>query len=608
MENDFKPNLTRLGLILVCILILFSLLVIKLFKVQFIDADAFVKKAGNTGKTYSDPILPMRGEIFDRQGYPLATNILKYDIGVEPKRINNKGWFAGTISEEMQPIVDSNMLAISTLFEVRPEDIENDKGMATVIAYILNLDEDMVHRTIQGNSTYKLLAREVGARDAEKLRRFKLEGIVINGASKRLYPEGFLASNLIGWTGVDNQGLSGIEYALNDVLAGEIGEKIHSQNLSSNDFDITVKPATDGIDIYLSIDSMIQMETEKTLEKHCEKWDAEGGCSIVCDPLTGEIFAMATYPNFNLNKWKETEESIRNMNRATNFTYDHGSVIKGLVTAVALEEDVINEETVFYCEGYTIISKKKFTCPLKAHGTQNLLEILQNSCNMGFIQVGQKIGKDKFYNGLKKFGLGETPDSVLGGSSGVFNKPKYSTDLPAMSFGTSMSATPLQLTMAYSAIVNKGIMLDPIIVRQDYNPNNGESKIFKPKESHRAISEETASRTMNLLIENTNAYSGISKLKEEYTVAGKTGTAHIWDKEIGGYNTNKRNCSFVGIVPADPSAERKVVIFTTIEYPKASAGGTTPWGSTVAIPCFSEIAPKVLSMLYIKGDKQHETQ
>ncbi len=603
MGNDFKPNLPRLGLILVFILILFSLLVLKLFKVQFIDANAFVKKAGSIGKTSSKTILPTRGEIFDRHGYPLATNILKYDVGVEPKRISNKGWFAGTISEEMQPIIDSNKLAISSLFEVRPEDIENDKGMATVIANILNLDEDTVHKTIQGKTTYKPLAREVSAKDAEKLRKFNLEGIVINGATKRLYPEGFLASNLIGWTGIDNQGLSGIEYALNNMLSGEVGERIHSQNLSSNNYDITIKPATDGIDVYLSIDSMIQMETEKTLEKHCEKWDAEGGCSIVCDPFTGEILAMATYPNFNLNKWKETEESIRNMNRATNFTYDPGSVIKGLVTAVALEEDVINEETEFYCKGWTVIADKRFTCPLKAHGTQNLLEILQNSCNMGFIQVGQKLGKDKFYNGMKKFGLGGTPNSFLGGSTGVFNKPKYATDLPAMSFGTSMTATPLQLTMAYSAIANKGIMLDPIIVRQDYNPNNGESKIYKPEESHRAISEETALRTMNLLTENTNAYGGVSKLKEKYTVAGKTGTAHIWDKEIGGYNTSKRNCSFVGIVPADPSAERKVVIFTTIEYPKASAGGTTPWGSTVAIPCFSEIAPKVLSMLYIKGDK-----
>ncbi len=607
LANNFKPNLSRLGLILFVIFILFSLLVIKLFKVQFIDAENFIKKANNTELPSPITIIPTRGEIFDRRGYPLATNILKYDIGCEPLRITNKGWFTEIPNENMLPITKATTLAAATLKDVRVSDIESEKGMARILSQLLELDVDYVHRAIQGNSAYHLLSRKVNASIVEKLRRFRLAGIVFDGISQRTYPEENLGSSLIGWTGIDNQGLSGIESAFNSILSGTEGERIRSRNTtSSSNHDITIKPSVDGMDIYLSIDSIVQLLAEQELARSCEEWGAKSGCCVIADVATGEILAMASYPTFNLNNWSNTEASIRNTNRAIHFSYEPGSVIKGLVTAIALEEDVINEETRFQCSRYKKIADSVFECPLKAHGDQDLLGIINNSCNIGFIDVGKKLGKNKFFKGLSSFGFGQIPESGLGGESGTFKKAKWATDLPAMSFGRSMTATPLQLVMAYSALANDGIMMKPLIIRQEYNPNNGESTIREPTIARRVVSEETSVRTMKLLTANAKLYGKGKPLVPGYNIAGKTGTAHMWDKTRKKYFNHKYNCSFVGIVPSDQTAERKLVVFITIEDPIEYKNGVRAWGSSVAAPCFKNLAPKVLSALHIPESPKEE--
>ncbi len=603
MKNNeyFKPNLARLGLILLVMIVLFLILIMKLFKVQFIDVGKFLTKESNHDNRIEQIIHPRRGEIFDRNGCPLATNILKYDIGCEPRRIVNKGWFTDVEGDNLQPIINSVATVTASLYETDPDVVKTSTGMAKTICQILGIeDEKFVHNAIQGGSSYRLLARKVDANKAEELRRFKLDGIVFDSISQRNYPEKTLASNLIGWTGIDNQGLGGIESAYNSILAGKNGEYIRLSDSGSSNI-LTIEPVYNGINLYLTIDNLIQLITEEELERTCTDWNAEGGCCIVADVNTGEVLAMAQYPRFDLNNWSTVEEGLRNRNMCIDIGYQPGSVFKGPVVAVGLEEGVVSEETKFYCKGSKIIEGERFSCPLTAHGSQDLLGIINNSCNIGFIDLGQRLGKDKFYKGLKGFGFGDAPDWELGGSSGIFNKPKWATELPAMSFGTSVNTTLLQLARAYATIANEGIMMKPIIVRQTYNPNNGQSVIVEPEPERRVISSNSAKRTLSLLTDNARMYgkNGDDPLVPGYEVAGKTGTSHVWDSKLGKYSDKKLNCSFAGIVPSKPTAERKVVILSMFKNPYKI--GATAWGSTVAIPFFKRIAPRVLSQLEISA-------
>jgi len=600
----FKPNLTRLGVILIVTLVLFSALSIKLIKIQFIDASVFIPTRDKPLLGHVRIIEATRGEIFDRNGYKLAENITTYDIGCEPRNISNKGWKSSYENEFVEMFADIEATAIASIVNSTLGDIRNNKGFAETLAPILNLDVDYIQNCTTGNSSYKPIANDFDFKTVEKLRSFSLRGVVVDAKRRRAYPEKNMASNLIGFTGNDNKGLSGIELAFNDILSGTDGEKIIPPGSNVSLEAIKTKTEIDGSDVYLTIDSIVQYQAEEELKKTCEEWNAKGGCAVVLDAQTGDLLAVAQYPTFDLNNFKEADQSIVFLNRATSFSYEPGSVIKGIIAASALDEGVIDiENDRFTCNGHTKIADRTFSCPLRAHGTQTLQEILINSCNLGFTQVGQKLGAKRFYDNLTDFGLGELPGSGLPEEAGIIKKPQdmWATDLPAMSFGTGLNVTPLQLTMAYGAIANGGVLVKPNIIRYLYDPNKWEHIVSEPTPKRQVVSRETADTTLELLTETGKEILRYHKVPG-FNIAGKTGTASIWDPTLregkGDYSRSKYNCSFCGIIPSDLNASRRFVIFVTVEEPHKSPW-VQPFGANVAAPCFSRIAQKVLPTLHV---------
>ncbi len=575
--NGFKPSIARLGVISVVIVILLFALVVKIFKVQFIDASDFKKRANEQYARPTETIKPNRGEVLDRNGIPLATNVLTTDIACEPKRI-----------------YDPDKLN-------DPQNITNIKGTAEVLAKFLGMDPKVVEDRLNGKGGspyYTRIKRGVDPDVAERIRAFNLKGIIIEEWYRRSYPEGTLASPLLGFAGIDNQGLVGIEWDLNKLLAGQEGLRAYPTDTGAGvagaSF-ITLKPVIHGKSVYLTIDSTIQFFAEQELERTCKEWNAKGGSCVVMDPATGEILALANCPLYDPNKGINSPINARN-NRALTYTFEPGSVVKGIITAAALEKKTVKDDSKFFCSGSTTIEGHYLRC-VGTHGHQELQDALRNSCNMAFIEVGKSLKGDLFKY-LSDFGFGSKPGAGLFEEGGVLQRPKGATMQATMSYGQGMSVTPLQLAAAYSAIANGGVLMKPILLRQIYDPNKGTFEKSAPQPLRQAVTKETSDHVLFLLsnIVNRKGIDEAVVAGYEGTIAGKTGTAPKTFAK-GGYDWSQFNCSFCGIVPTYKDAPKRVVIFVTVDDPNKR--GVTPFGSTVAAPCFKRLAEKVLSVLRI---------
>jgi cell division protein FtsI/penicillin-binding protein 2 len=564
MEN-FKPNPQKIMLLLLVMTLIATAMTIKIFKVQFIGASDFTERANRQYGRPNEIISPNRGEIFDRNGIPLAVNVLTYDLACEPVKI------------------------------------KNSKGIADIVSKFTGISLETVNNRLggkNGTKNYTRIKQDIGTEVARKLKEFNLKGIIIEDRYKRSYPEQFVASPLIGFTGADSQGLSGMEIDLEKKLAGEKGIKTYpidaESGIAGSSYVIT-KPVIHGTNIYLSIDSTMQFMAEQELERTCKEWNAKGGCVIVMDPSTGELLALAQTPMFDCNKGNETPINARN-NRPLAYIYEPGSVAKGIITAIGLEKKVINDDSEFFCAGGTVIDKQHLRC-VGTHSKQKLTEALRNSCNMAFIEVGKKIGPDLFKY-FKEFGFGKKPGTGLYEESGFMLSPeKWSkTTLATMSYGQGVSMSPLQLCTAYSALANGGVLMKPILLRQTYDPNKGTFEKNSPQPIRQVVSKETADHTLSLLTSIVSPKGIKEAIIKGYSIAGKTGTSPKTFAK-GGYDWSQFNCSFCGIVPTDKDAPQKVVIFVTVDSPNKP--GVVPFGSTVAAPCFRRVAENVLSALRI---------
>lgn len=563
--EKFKPNPQKIVMMLLIVTLIGCAMTVKIFKVQFIDASDFKERADKQYGRPNEAIPPNRGEIFDRNGIPLAVNVLTYDLACEPVKIKNV------------------------------------KGVAEIISKLADMSfEDVSDRLKAKNGTkyYTRIKQDIGTEVARKLKEFSLKGIIIEDRYKRSYPEQFIASPLIGFTGADSQGLSGMEIDLEKKLAGEKGVKTYpidaESGIAGSSYVIT-KPVIHGKSFYLSIDSTMQFMAEQELERTCKEWNANGGCVIIMDPSTGELLALAQTPMFDCNKSIETPIKARN-NRPLAYIYEPGSVAKGVITAIALEKKVIEDDSDFFCAGGTVVDKQHLRC-VGTHGKQKLGDALRNSCNMAFIEVGKKIGPDlhKFF---KEFGFGTKPGTGLYEESGLVLSPdKWSkSTLATMSYGQGVSMSPLQLCTAYAALANGGVLMKPILIRQTYDPNKGSYERNSPQPLRQVVSKETADHTLRLLTSIVSPKGIKEAMIKGYSIAGKTGTSPKTFAK-GGYDWSQFNCSFCGVVPTDKDAPRRVVVFVTVDNPHKP--GVTPFGSTVAAPCFKRVAENVLSALRI---------
>lgn len=577
------------------ILTICTLLIIRIGYLQLVEGSELQSMA-YARQTLNRKINPKRGTIFDCSG---------------------KIAFAVSASTETISVNPTNI----------PK--EQKEKCARVISDIFSLDYEEVLKKVSKNSSIETIVKKVDKDLTNKLRVWMeendiTEGINIDEDTKRYYPYSTLASNIIGFTGSDNQGLEGLESAYDDILKGTPGKilKLRSATGGSlqNEGEDYVA-AIDGDDIILTIDMTIQSIAEKYLMQMCiDNVCTDGGNIIIMNPKNGDILAMANYPNYDLNNpytindenlkavWqelssKEKTESLQKMwrNKAISDTYEPGSTFKLLTASAALEEGITDTDRSgeFCCSGSINIVGTKIRCwrYYRPHGSQSLREALMNSCNPVFIGLGQKIGVDKYYEYLEKFGLLKKTGIDLPGEAGsIFLKKEKigPVELATISFGQRFEITPIQMIKLVGTIANNGKEVNPRIVKATVDGKTKEVKEIPIEEGEQVISEENAKKVLSMMESVVEEGTGKNAQVAGYAIGGKTGTSE------DGVNTGKYVTSFVAVADInDPE-----IVMIVILYNPTGVGGHQ--GGVVAAPLAGEVLAEVLPYLEIKKQEEEK--
>ena len=595
MESVNIKQRRRLRRMLLIVLIFFIFFVIRVGFIQFVQGEKLQQGAYDQ-QTLDRAINAKRGTIYDATG----KSILAISASVETVTVN-------------------------------PTNIPKDKKepLAKFLSETYDLDYESTLKKINKKSSIETIVRKIEKEEADKLRVWLEDnnittGVNIDEDTKRYYPNNELASQIIGFCGSDNQGLNGIEAKFDKLLVGEKGKISRATDAKGAELEGTSEKyvaSKNGKDLILSIDWSIQSIVEKYLKQACiDNVCTDGGNIIVMNPKTGDVLAMATYPNYNLNSPYEpnTEElksvwdslskdeknnSLQKMwrNKAIADSYEPGSTFKLITASAALEEGITttDKEGEFNCTGSIEVGGVKIKCwrYYRPHGAQSLREGLMNSCNPVFLGLGQKLGKDKYYEYLEKFGLlSKTGIDLPGEANSIFlDKAKVGpVELGTISFGQRFEITPIQLITAVSAIANKGIMNEPRIVKKSIDTETGEIEEYPVVEKGRVISEKTANDVLNMMESVVAQGTGKNAQVKGYTVGGKTGTSE------DGVNTNKYVTSFIGVTPiSDP----ELVILITLYNPTGEGGHQ---GGGVAAPIASQVLTDILAYMEVEKDNEEE--
>jgi len=475
-----------------------------------------------------------------------------------------------------------------------PDNIINPQKTASELDPLLDINYNTIYRRITSDAAAIFLQRKIEDELYQKIEAKNLKGITFTEESKRYYPEGELASHILGFTGIDNNGLNGLELSYNNQLSGKAGKMIVERDAEGKTIPNGIRetvPGRDGYNIYLTIDEVIQYMAEKELENAEEKFDFSGGSIIVMDSSNGDILAMANTPTFNPNEFgKYPDRNWRN--RAINDVFEPGSTFKIITAASALEEGVITENDILTDPAHIYVAGEEINCWSRyGHGKQSFAEVIKNSCNPGFVEVGLKMNKETFYSYIKAFGFGEQTGIRLPAEArGII--PEYERigliELATFTFGHGLSVTPIQLATAISAVANGGKLMRPRLVKKVDTGNSSENIINDPEVVRQVISKSTADKTKELLKQVVETGTGTQAAIEGYQIGGKTGTAKHYNEDI--YDS-----SFIGIVEA---AERDLVILTILYDIK----GETYYGSQTAAPVFRNLTSNILNYLNVKPD------
>ncbi|MGP3779437.1 penicillin-binding transpeptidase domain-containing protein [Halanaerobium saccharolyticum] len=479
-----------------------------------------------------------------------------------------------------------------------PDNIINPEKTAAELTDLLDISYNTIYRRITSDAAAIFLQRKVSNELYEQIEAKNLKGITFTEESKRYYPEGELASHIIGFTGVDNNGLSGLELSYNNYLSGKAGKMIIERDAQGKTIPNGIReavPGRDGYNVHLTIDEVIQYMAEKELKNAAEKFDFSGGSVIVMDSSNGDLLAMANTPLYNPNQFGDySEESWRN--RAINDVFEPGSTFKIITAAAALEEGVITENDILTDPGHIYVENEEINCwSNRGHRSQTFAEVVKNSCNPGFVEVGLKMDKETFYSYIKAFGFGEQSGIRLPAEArGII--PEYDrigpVELATFSFGHGISVTPIQLAAAISSVANGGKLMQPRLVKEVDTGSRSENIINEPQIVRQVISKSTADKTKELLKQVVESGTGTQAAIEGYEIGGKTGTAKHYNEDI--YDS-----SFIGIVPA---GDRDLVVLTILYDIK----GETYYGSQTAAPVFKNLTANILNYLNIKPDTKDE--
>jgi len=553
-----KEKKERITFLFILFIIFYFLLIYRLYNIQVIQSNKFEEIAQQEHLT-SFSIEGERGNIYDRNLKKLVVNV-----------------------------------NVQSLFAIPPK-IENPREAALKISLILNLETKEVLDKLNQKRPFVWIKRKLNETEVEEIKKLNLEGLDFLKESKRFYPKNYLASNLMGFVGIDNQGLEGLELFFDQELKGLPGLVVLERDALGGKIPLSIKELNthrDGNSIVLTIDEVIQYITEEALDKAFQKYKAKAGVAIVVEPKTGEVLAIAVRPSYDPNYFNKYALDLwRNLAIAN--AYEPGSTFKIVTIATALEEGVVKLDDQFYCKGWTNYNRHIFH-DIHQHGTQNLTDIVKNSCNVGVIQVGTRLEQKVFEKSIRRFGFGTLTEINLPGEvNGLIRSSKdwSKISLASISIGQEISITPIQLIMAISAIANRGTLMKPLIVKEILDSNQNSVKVFKSKPVRQVVSVETALTMTKILEQVVIDGTGREAKLDEYQVAGKTGTGQIFDFATGKYSNSAYTSLFVGYVPAE---NPKISILILLDQPKGSY-----YGGTVAAPVFKEIASKVLSYLSI---------
>ena len=515
------------------------------------------------------PFEPKRGEIVDRNGVALATN-----------------------------------LSAPTVYVV-PRQVENPQETAMKLANILNAKVDEIYKEISViRSSVRLKdGRKITHEKAKEIKALELKGVYIAEDSIRYYPYGAYLSHVLGFTGSDNQGLMGIELSYDQALKGERGYVQFYADAKGKRMENMVddyKPPTNGQNLELTIDSKIQTIMEREMDIAEATYSPDGIIGIAMNPNNGEILAMASRPTFHPSEYQEVSSEVYNRNLPVWSTYEPGSTFKIITLAAALEEKKVNlQAESFFDSGQVEVGGAHLHCWKRGgHGAQSFLEVVQNSCNPGFVELGERLGKEKLFEYIKKFGFGEkTGIDLSGEGTGIlFNLDRVGpVEQATTAFGQGVSVTPIQQVTAVSAAVNGGTLYKPYIAKKLVDPITGEVTMEKqPEAKRRVISEEVSKQVREALESVVAKGSGKGAYIESYRVGGKTGTAQ--KVKDGQYIQNNHIVSFIGFAPAD---DPQIVVYIAVDNPK----GTVQFGGVVAAPIVGNIMEDALIELDVKPRK-----
>ena len=529
----------RIKLTFILMLIALFLVIVKVFYIQVFEYKKLNKLASDLWSRNLE-IEADRGKILDRNGVVLADNLTTSSLVLIPNQMKDKK----KVTKEL-----SSILGISY------DAMKNHVYKKTSI--------ERVHPE----------GRRLSYDVAKKISDLKLDGVYLVKEAKRNYPYKDFLAHVLGYVGIDNQGLSGIELQYDKYLKGENGVIKYFSDAHGNKINLTdiYRAPESGMNVSLTIDINIQKSIERELKNISDMFNPDMALAIVVNPNTGEILGMGSLPDFDPNNYKEYGTSVLNRNLPIWSSYEPGSTFKVVTMSSAVEEgviDIFNDH--FYDAGKVNVDGSVLKCwKSGGHGDQTFLQVLQNSCNPGFVKLGQLLGKEKLFSYIDKFGFGnKTGIDLSGEATGIlFPMNKVgNVELATTAFGQGISVTPIQQVVAVSAVVNGGVLYKPYIVKGISTNTNSSVKEFSKKKVRRVISEKT-SEIMRLALESVVAYGGgKSAYIEGYRVGGKTGTAQ--KSSNGVYLVNNYIMSFMSVVPAN---KPEAVLYLAIDNPKNTA-------------------------------------
>lgn len=603
LESKNLIHVTKLRTILIIIVLIFIILIGRIGYIQFVQG-SWLKEKAYQQQTINQIISPKRGNIYDSTGKALAISAQVDTITINPTKIVKNN------DEDTKKYKEEVAKGLSEIFE-------------------LNYDE--VLEKVNSESQVETIIKKVGKEKVDLLKQWMAEndiavGINIDEDTKRYYPYSNVASNVIGFCGSDNQGLSGIESKWDSILTGTPGKIVSSQGSDQQEIpnaEETYISAENGSDLTLTIDFYVQTIVEKYLKQAVENNEcSRGGNVIAMNPKTGNIIAMASYPDYDLNSpytpnstlaqtydslsTEEKSEALYKMwaNKSVAETYEPGSTFKVITASVALEENITSTDVAgdFYCKGYEEFedaagSTIKIACwRANPHGVQTLREALCNSCNPAFMQLGKSIGVTTLYKYYEAFGLFDSTNSGLyGEQSSIFQNLDNvgPVELATMSFGQRLNITPLQMITAISCVANDGILMQPRIVKEITNTDTGTTTEIPTKQVRQVISKQTAEEVKSMMESVATVGTGKTVAVAGYSIGGKTGTSEPpVGREEEGYVA-----SYVAISPVE---DTQIVILLTLYAPQGDNGHQ---GGTIAGPVVSQMLSEILPYLGIPSDE-----